>query len=69
MQETAVESVETIGAAGVSNEAVAGLSDKLSVGLSDPSLEAFPGCEVQENKRDIHTPKNNNRKQLNLIIV
>jgi hypothetical protein len=62
VQEIAVERVETMGAAGVSDNAVVVLPDKLSVEPTNSCLEELAGCEVQEYKRDIHTPKNNNRK-------
>jgi hypothetical protein len=62
VQEIAEERVETMGAAGVSDNAVVVLPDKLSVEPTNSCLEEFAGCEVQEYKRDIHTPKNNNRK-------
>jgi hypothetical protein len=69
VQEIAVERVETMGAAGVSDNAMVDLTEILSDGLSDPSFEELAGCEVQEYKRVTHTPKINNRERLILIIA
>ena len=68
MQEIAVERVETMGAAGVSDNAVDVLPDKLSDRPTDSCLEELAGCEVQECKRVTPTPKNNKRKQLFILI-
>jgi hypothetical protein len=68
VQEIAVERVETMEAAGVSDNAVDVLPDKLSDRPTDSCLEELAGCEVQECKRVTPTPKNNKRKQLFILI-
>ena len=68
MQEIAEERVETMGAAGVSDNAVVVLPDKLSFEPTNSCLKELAGCEVQDYKRATNTPKNN-LKQLILIIA